>query len=110
MQTFLPYPEFRLSAHCLDDKRLNKQVLECKQIHVAATSEDETVGWYNHPAVRMWRGYEHRLFLYSVAVHDEWMKRRAWDGSHAAFDDHLFLFTHWWDQNPGVSVLRPWAR
>lgn len=32
MQTFLPYPDFKKSAQCLDYQRLGKQRLECKQI------------------------------------------------------------------------------
>lgn len=32
MQTFLPYPDFALSAKVLDNKRLGKQRLEAKQI------------------------------------------------------------------------------
>lgn len=29
MQTFLPYPDFKMSAECLDNKRLGKQRSEC---------------------------------------------------------------------------------
>ena len=32
MQTFLPYPNFAASAGTLDDRRLNKQVVEAYQI------------------------------------------------------------------------------
>jgi hypothetical protein len=32
MQTFLPYKDFDLSAKALDNKRLNKQILEGYQI------------------------------------------------------------------------------
>ena len=35
MQTFLPYPDFQLSAECLDYKRLGKQRLEAFQLLVA---------------------------------------------------------------------------
>ena len=56
MQTFLPYPDFAKSAACLDNKRLNKQIVECYQILRAIT--DPTYGWQNHPAVNMWRGFK----------------------------------------------------
>lgn len=62
MQTFLPYPSFTLSAICLDNKRLNKQILECDQI-LNALAPGSTSGWRNHPAVKMWRGYEPALLL-----------------------------------------------
>jgi uncharacterized protein (DUF2132 family) len=33
MQTFMPYPSFRKSLDCLDNKRLGKQRVEAKQIY-----------------------------------------------------------------------------
>lgn len=72
MQTFLPYPDFAKSAYCLDDKRLGKQRVECLQIHNALTIGG---GWQNHPAVRMWRGYECALLLYGAAIVAEWKSR-----------------------------------
>lgn len=32
-------------------------------------------GWTNHPAVRMWRGYEAALVKYSLAICAEWIYR-----------------------------------
>lgn len=57
MQTFLPYPSFRDSLECLDIKRLGNQVYR----------EGLTLlrgGWHNHPAAKMWKGYESALALY----------------------------------------------
>jgi hypothetical protein len=57
MQTFLPYPDFAESMKCLDDKRLGNQVYR----------EGMTLlrgGWQNHPASKMWRGYQDALALY----------------------------------------------
>lgn len=31
--------------------------------------------WYNHPAAAMWRGYEHTLVAYGIAICTEWIKR-----------------------------------
>lgn len=31
--------------------------------------------WYNHPAVRMWRGYEYRLTCYGICICREWQQR-----------------------------------
>lgn len=73
MQTFLPYPDFAQSAKVLDNRRLGKQRVECLQILKALN--DPTYGWQNHPAVKMWRGWECTLMEYSVAVCREWTER-----------------------------------
>lgn len=73
MQTFLPYPDFAKSASCLDNKRLGKQRVECLQILKALS--DPTYGWQNHPAVKMWSGYERILTDYGLAICKEWKLR-----------------------------------
>jgi hypothetical protein len=77
MQTFLPYPDFYKSARVLDSKRLGKQRVEAYQI--LRTLSGETNGWKNHPATRMWRGHEPVLFIYTLIVCDEWVKRNNKD-------------------------------
>jgi hypothetical protein len=76
MQTFLPYPDFARSAACLDRARLGKQRVECLQILKACFLW--TKGWSNHPAVRMWRGYEDALYHYHHAVVSEWRDVRGY--------------------------------
>lgn len=67
MQTFLPYPDFQESAACLDVKRLGKQRVEVLQL---------VLGQFpNHPASRMWRGYEQSLINYGLTVCQEWTRR-----------------------------------
>lgn len=78
MQTFLPYADFDQSAKILDSKRLGKQRVEVKQIYRALLGE--TKGWRNHPATVMWRGYEHALLGYGIAICREWI-RRGYDDS-----------------------------
>lgn len=74
MQTFLPHPGFAASAQVLDDRRLNKQGLECRQIlNVLLAPPDKKVGWANHPAVLMWKGHEIQLCRY--AMRREWIRR-----------------------------------
>lgn len=73
MQTFLPYSDFQKSAQCLDYRRLGKQRVEAKQIYLALT--DPNYGWKNHPAVKMWRGYEQALARYGLAICKEWRAR-----------------------------------
>ena len=75
MQTFLPYPAYDASAKTLDLKRLGKQIMECGQILRALTVP--TYGWKNHPATKMWAGYESQLFLYTMEVSWEWSARRG---------------------------------
>lgn len=73
MQTFLPIPSLTGSASILDNKRLGKQRVEAKQILNALRGL--TKGWVNHPATRMWRGYEPALCAYMDACIDEWVRR-----------------------------------
>ena len=73
MQTFLPYPDFSMTAKALDWRRLGKQRVEARQ--VIETLIGVSKGWANHPAVRMWRGHEAALALYLKAIIDEWVSR-----------------------------------
>lgn len=94
MQTFLPYPDFRASAACLDNKRLGKQRVECLQIFHALTGykcvlESAERGyevrftpqgpnpraWSKHPAVRMWESDIPALVAYTLDVCKEWKSR-----------------------------------
>ena len=62
MQTFLPSGSSLFAAQALDNKRLNKQILEGYQIlKVLATNGK---AWRNHPAVLMWEGHEGALVDY----------------------------------------------
>ena len=73
MQTFIPYTDFDECARALDYRRLGKQRVECKQILNAI--ERGSGGWSNHPATRMWRGYEPALRQYMRAIILEWCAR-----------------------------------
>jgi len=75
MQTFVPYddPTFVGTMRCLDTKRLGKQRVETYQILRAL--QGITKGWVNHPATRMWRGYETGLTIYLQASIEEWLRR-----------------------------------
>ena len=73
MQTFIPYTDFEKCAKALVYKRLGKQRVECKQILNAI--ERGSGGWSNHPATRMWRGYEPALRQYMRAIILEWISR-----------------------------------
>lgn len=91
MQTFLPFADFAESARVLDRQRLGKQRVEVMQIlkalgvSVRSAKDDAGVAiantiapggaWSNHPATKMWRGYESALCAYGLAVVAEWVKR-----------------------------------
>lgn len=80
MQTFLPYADFSKSASCLDQKRLGKQRCEAYQIlnillGLGKRNKNGKMTWENHPAVKMWRGYEYILKDYIAAICAEWVYR-----------------------------------
>jgi hypothetical protein len=82
MQTFVPITDsFEDIAKVLDNKRLNKQALEGWQILMTLLELDPQgnhrvpKGWYNHPAVKMWRGHEMALYRYIDAMVTEWKRR-----------------------------------
>jgi len=64
MQTFLTSTNSLECAQNLDNKRLNKQILEGYQILNVLSGRSKTGGWRNHPAVLMWKGYERGLWSY----------------------------------------------
>lgn len=99
MQTFMPYSDYVQTAQALDRQRLGKQRVEAWQILRALTGQ--STGWVNHPATKMWRGYEVELCLYAVAICEEWIKRGYKDTMLERFDDYLFNYT---GKDPG----RPW--
>lgn len=86
MQTFLPYKSFTESAACLDRQRLGKQRVEAKQVLSALLGI--TTGWRNHPATRMWEGYEPQLASYGIAVCHEWRQRGYVDNCGVFFQEH----------------------
>lgn len=67
MQTFLPFPDFEKSAKVLDRQRLGKQRVEALQLLRGQ--------WANHPASKMWRGFEFVLAEYAEIVCLEWVDR-----------------------------------
>ena len=68
MQTFVPFADHKKSASVLDNKRLNKQLLEGRQIYGILSSGKRKGAWVNHPAVLMWRNRENALYSYLEAI------------------------------------------
>lgn len=110
MQTFMPYPSFKKSAQVLDTKRLGKQRVEVKQILNALDGKSK--GWVNHPATRMWRGYETSLTSYGIIVCSEWRNRGFKDSlleefldRHASYRSHgLHGNDPMWVYNSGLNL------
>jgi hypothetical protein len=69
----LPVPDFKECARILDYRRLGKQRVEAYQI--LNTLRGESLGWRNHPAVKMWAGYEPALKQYGREMCLEWRAR-----------------------------------
>lgn len=63
MQIFTPYPEPIEVAKAMwaDQKRYNKQIIECKQIMAAI---DGAKAWRNHPICLMYKEHKERLRFY----------------------------------------------
>lgn len=98
MQTFLPHDSFIESARCLDRQRLGKQRVEVKQILNAL--EGNSKGWVNHPATKMWRGYEPALAAYGWACCAEWIERGYKDTLQPFFLERI--------PSPDTWVLPEW--
>ncbi len=103
MQTFLPYPDFKESAKCLDYRRLGKERVECYQIYQCLTNKG-SLRWKNHPAVKMWKGYEIALLEYGIVICDEWILRGYKDSLKNKF---LFYFWKEWTHTEQVYWKYP---
>jgi len=75
MQTFMPYPNLKKSLKCLDYRRLGKQRVEAHQILNILLNRTDKKGWKNHPAVKMWQGYENALKLYFNKAVKLWVSK-----------------------------------
>jgi hypothetical protein len=111
MQTFLPYADFAESARVLDARRLGKQRVETLQIMRALRIPGH--GWRNHPAVRMWRGYEEALAAYGLAICAEWRRRGYADTCADKIVSELVVMTrrrHVRSQSAlrALDLLPPW--
>jgi len=76
MQTFIIHRDMRQSASLLDWRRLGKQRVEAIQIARILVGFSERSRWRNHPAVKMWQGYESYLIWEYLVIHMmEWSRR-----------------------------------
>ena len=92
MQTFLPFPNIYRSASILDDKRLNKQIVEAFQVYTGRVPN------LNHPACLMWEKYKPFLRQYIHACCREYSLRF---GKQHSVDMEL-------SRVPVIDAPRPW--
>lgn len=102
MQTFLPYSDFARSAQCLDRQRLGKQRVEVLQILGVLCGQKK--GWANHPAVKMWRGYEGALLAYGLAICNEWHDERGYNDTCRV---KMIWMVHEWVGKGRIRVVMP---
>lgn len=72
----MTYRSFAKTAESLDTPRLGKQRIEV--VSIVETLLGEREGYRNHPAVFMWRGYEHALCIYGMMICLEWASKRRY--------------------------------
>lgn len=92
MQTFVPLESFEETVRVLDRQRLGKQRVEAWQI---LSSLLYGGGWKNHPAVRMWSGYEPALKQYLRQCILEW-ERRGYRNTIPIPVEREYVLPHWW--------------
>lgn len=100
MQTFLAEgANFELGAKNLDRQRLIKQAVESYQILKVLAGLSK--GWVHHPAVKMWRGSEGWLYIYTMAHIDE-IERRGYKNTTRDLIAKLMdkYFPGWEDHKP----------
>ena len=102
MQTFLPYPNFKQSASVLDMRRLGKQRIEA--IEILKISLGKESRWKHHPAVKMWKGYEHALSHYTRCIIEEWRRR----GYNDSLLGKLAVICTDFDLLSNVETILPW--
>lgn len=76
MQTFITDHDMKQNAQNLDYRRLGKQRIEAITIARILLGLSSNNSWANHPAVKMWEGYESFLvrdYLYEIMK--EWKAR-----------------------------------
>jgi Pyrimidine dimer DNA glycosylase len=110
VNTFLPFRSYAESAKCLDNKRLFKQLVECKQLWTGIHYQSK--GWVNHPATVMWRPYTEQYMAYWRATLLEVVRRGAinpdaitrWRKLIDGIGLPLLKRCPWWMEHPAVFV------
>jgi hypothetical protein len=100
MQIFSTCANFQQIADCLDNKRLQKQKIEIFQILKCLSLGEKAVGWKNHPAVLMVKGFEPFFIEYGLTIADKCIAKGWKDTIKPRLEDFKSIFN-----NP---VTPPW--
>ena len=102
MQTFFSEDTVETSLKVLDYRRLGKQRVEGYRI--LRTLTGLSTGWKQHPAVKMWRGFEPALLDYTLTACELWV--------HRGYCDTLAdkLFEEFGDLIDEPIVYPPWVQ
>lgn len=109
-QVYLPYPDFSMTAKCLDNKRLNKQITEAKQVF---TFVEYGYGFQGNPApYKMWEGFGSTIALYVIMLYSEW-QQRFYDGRRGGKKEHkagefVLYDRNWSDELKSVKYPTWW--
>lgn len=90
MNIFMPDKQPYLSIIALDDRRLNKQILECKTILDVALDETKK-GYAKHPVVVYYKDYPNFVMWYGFSCCVEYLIRfDKFHKLHNYFDEHFW--------------------
>lgn len=97
MNVFLPYKSFDKCAEVLDDKRLVKQILECRQIlNMIATkksNQEYKNPYLHHPVVAHYFNQEKHIVDYALAMCREFHYRfNRWHSYHESFIQDMRMY------------------
>lgn len=70
MQIFVPFVNTVDTAKILDQRRLNKQIIECRQVLKAIDQrkKGEKAAWMNHPVTIQYENYTEWLNWYTITL------------------------------------------
>ena len=88
MNLFVPYEDIEKSVRALDDKRLNKQILECYQILQVALGNSR--GYENHPVVKHYIAYPNGCLFCAVLACRKYLYRFNKTHKYHDFFDYVF--------------------
>ncbi len=94
VNTFILHPNLWVNSKLIDNTRLGKQRVEAMQI-LNTLQGSEKQGWCNHPAVKMWRGYEEFLKCYINSIITEWVNR-GFDNNYPLIETINNPSKPWW--------------
>ena len=78
MQTWMLWRSFGKTAEDLDRNRLKLQLRQTWIIFDILTGGQDDHPKRNHPAVKMWEGYEYALGIYGMMLGMEWSLKRGY--------------------------------